>query len=62
MVAYFQTQAHLFEFQGFGLSAVLFELLSALVVVFTPVDYFGYGRISIRGNYNQIESSYFRCL
>lgn len=55
MGADLEPEAHLLHVQRLGSLAVFLQLLGALIIVLTPVDDFGNGRIGVWRNLNQIE-------
>jgi hypothetical protein len=57
-----ESETHLFHIKRFGGFTVFLQLLSALVVVFAPVDNFADWRIGVGRDFNQIKITLLRYL
>lgn len=55
----FEAEPHLLEFACLVASAILLRFFHLLILVFTPVDDFCNGRVSIGRDFNQVEASFF---
>ena len=58
MFADFEPKTHLLQFGRFGCFAVGLELLSALVVELTPIDYFYHWWLGVRRDFDEVEFSF----